>query len=70
MLVKDYSTIFLSIAAIRVLSTRDDFRILGEQGLPRIEFAWAVALPWLLLYFVACRLIVERRLEAEPSGRA
>jgi protein-S-isoprenylcysteine O-methyltransferase Ste14 len=69
-LVKDYSTIFLSIAAVLLLSFWDDYRILGKQGLPRIGVAFAFAVPWLLLYFVVWRLKKTRRLEAEPSRRS
>jgi protein-S-isoprenylcysteine O-methyltransferase Ste14 len=64
-LVKDYNTIFLSIAAVLVLSVWDDYRILGEKGLPSTEVVLLVAVPWALLHFLVWRLKKTRRLEGD-----
>ena len=64
-LVKDYNTIFIAIAAVLVLSFWDDYRILGEQELPGSELALMVTVPYLLLYFLVWRLKKTRRLEGD-----
>ena len=68
-LVKDYTTIFHSIAAVLVLSFWDDYRIMGDAGLPNLQTVLAVGIPWLLLYALVWGLKKTRRLEGDPERR-
>jgi len=68
-LVKDYTTIFHSIAAVLVLSFWDDYRVMGDAGLPKLQTVLAFGIPWLLLYGLVWRLKKTRRLEGDPERR-
>lgn len=65
LIVKEYNTFFGAVAIIVVLSTWDDYRIVGESALPSPQLALAFAIPWLLGYGVVWALKKTRRLEAE-----
>ena len=70
-LVKDYSTIFLSIMGTLALCFWDDYRILGAGALPPVEVGLMIFVPWAVLYFIVWRLKKTRRLEgdrSEPRG--
>jgi protein-S-isoprenylcysteine O-methyltransferase Ste14 len=64
-LVKDYSTIFISVIVVLVLSFVDDYLILGASALPAVELELMILVPWAILYLVVWRLKKTRRLEGD-----
>jgi len=67
-LVKDYTTIFVSLLLVMFLSVFDDFHILGSSALPAVEAALMVLVPWAVLYLVVWGLKKTRRLEGDRNG--
>lgn len=63
--VKDYSTVFVSVLVVAGLVRWDDWAIQGTTALPPLEHALIFLASWMTLYLVVWRLKKTRRLEAD-----